>query len=69
MEWSQFFLLVSVPAPLGRNHPPHFPKNLEFRSSLVEQPVKDLALSLQQLLPLLWHGFDPWPRNFPMPWV
>ena len=25
------------------------------------QQVKDLALSL------LWHGFNPWPQNFPMP--
>ena len=31
-------------------------------SSLVVQ-VKDPALSLQ------WYGFDPWPRNFHMPWV
>ena len=32
-------------------------------SSLVTQWVKELALSL------LWRGFDPWPRNFPMLWV
>ena len=25
--------------------------------------------SLQQLASLLWHGFDPWPRNFHMSWV
>lgn len=25
------------------------------------QWVKDLALSLQQLRPLLWQGFSPWP--------
>ena len=31
------------------------------------QRVKDLALSLQQLQLLLWGGFDPWLRNFPMP--
>ena len=31
------------------------------------QWVKDLVLSLQQLRSLLWHGFDPWPRNFHMP--
>ena len=30
----------------------------EFPGSLV---VKDLALSA------LWHGFDPWPRNFCVP--
>ena len=36
-------------------------------SSLVAQWVKDLALSLEWLLKwLLWHGFDPWPRNFYM---
>ena len=29
--------------------------------------VKDLALSLQQAGSLLWHGFNPWPRNFHMP--
>ena len=32
-------------------------------SSLVAQWVKDLALLL------LWHGFDPWPRNVCMLWV
>ena len=25
--------------------------------------MEDVALSL------LWHGFDPWPGNFRMPWV
>ena len=33
------------------------------------QWVKDLALSLQWLGPLLWCGFNPWPRNFHMPWA
>ena len=33
------------------------------------QWVKDQALSLQQLGLLLWPGFDPWPRNFWMPWA
>ena len=33
------------------------------RSSLVTQQAKDLALSL------LWHGFDPWPGKFCMPWA
>ena len=28
--------------------------------------VKDLALSLQWLILLMWRGFDPWPRNFHM---
>ena len=37
----------------------------EFPGSLV---VKDLALSLLWFGLLLWHGFDPWPRNFHMPW-
>ena len=30
------------------------------------QWVKYLALSLQQLGWLLWHGFEPWPKNFPI---
>ena len=33
-------------------------------SSFVPQWVKGLALSLQWLGLLLWHGFHPWPRNF-----
>ena len=33
----------------------------------MEQQVKDLVLSLQQLRSLLWHGFNPWPGNFHMP--
>ena len=33
------------------------------------QWVKDLALSLQQLGLLLWHGFDPWPKNLHIPWA
>ena len=28
------------------------------------QQVKDMALSLQWLQLLLWHGFNPWPRNW-----
>ena len=39
-------------------------KGAIFRSSLVAQQVKDLALSLMCLRLLLWHGFDPWPSNF-----
>ena len=35
-------------------------------SCLVAQWLKDLALSLQQLVSLLWHRFDPWPRKFHM---
>ena len=27
------------------------------------QRIKDVALSRQQLGLLLWHGFDPWPRE------
>ena len=33
------------------------------------QQVKDPALSLQWLRSLLWHRFNPWPRNFHMPQV
>ena len=33
------------------------------------QWVKDLALSLQLLGSLLWHGSDPRPENFHVPWV
>ena len=36
---------------------------------LVAQQVKDSVLSLQWLRLLLWHGFDPWPGNFHVPWV
>ena len=38
-------------------------------SSLAAQPVKDLALSLQQLRSLPWYGFNPWAGNFHMLWV
>ena len=41
-------------------------QRVNFRSSLVAQWVKDPMLSLQQLGLLLWHGFDPWPKNFHM---
>ena len=41
--------------------------NSNFCSSLVVQQVKDPMLSLQQPRSLLWHGFNPWPRNFYMP--
>ena len=33
------------------------------------QWVKDSALSLQRPRSLLWHRFQPWPRNFYMPQV
>ena len=36
-------------------------------SSLVVHRVKDLALSPEQLMLLLWRRFDPWPGNFYMP--
>ena len=36
------------------------------QSSLVAQWVKDPALSLQRLKPLLWHRFNSWPRKFHM---
>ena len=32
------------------------------------QQVKDLAFPLQDLRLLQWWGFNPWPRNFHMPW-
>ena len=35
----------------------------EHWSSLMVQGVKDLTLSLQWLMLLLWLGFDPWPSN------
>ena len=35
----------------------------------MSQWVKDLALSLQQLKSLLWHQFNPLPRNFYMLWA
>ena len=35
--------------------------------SLAAQWVKDPALSLLWLGSVLWHGLDPWPRNFHMP--
>ena len=37
-----------------------------FWNSLLVQWVKDLVLSLQHLGLLLWHGFEPFPRNFHM---
>ena len=37
------------------------------RSSLVDQWVKDPALSLQWLGTLLWSKFCPWPGNFHLP--
>ena len=39
---------------------------LQRRSSFVAQQVKDLALSLMWLHPLLWHRFDPGSQNFHM---
>ena len=33
------------------------------------QQVKDLALSLLWLWLPLWHRFNPWARNFCMPWA
>ena len=36
-------------------------------SSLAAQRVKDLVLPLLWLWSLLWHDFNPWPRNFHMP--
>ena len=38
-------------------------------SFLVAKLVEDLALSLLYLWLLLWHWFNPWPRNFSKPQV
>ena len=38
-------------------------------SSLMMQWVKDQALLLQWPGLLLWLRFNPWPRNFQMPWA
>lgn len=35
----------------------------------MDQHIKDLALSVQQLRSLLWRQFDPWPKSFLMPWA
>ena len=40
---------------------------IKIRSFLMALQVKDLALSLLWLRPLLWCGFDPWPWAFPVP--
>ena len=49
-----------------------YPTKLSFRigdwSSSVAQWDKDPALSLLWFVSLLWCEFDPWPRNFHMPW-
>ena len=37
---------------------------MKSRISFTVQHVKDPALSLQRLGSLMWHGFDPWPRDF-----
>lgn len=39
----------------------------DMQDFIVVQQVKDLKLS--QLKSLLWHRFDPWPKNFHMPMV
>ena len=36
---------------------------------LLLQQVKGPGLSQLHLGLLLWHGFDPWLRNFPMLWA
>ena len=43
-------------------------KHVDFWSSLVAQQVKNPALSLLQLDSLLWHRFNPWPKNFHIMW-
>ena len=44
-------------------------KNMKHWSSLVAHQVKDPVLSLLWLWLQLWCGFNPWPRNFYMPWA
>ena len=34
-----------------------------------DSAFKDLELTLLWLGSLLWHEFDPWPRNFCMQWA
>ena len=48
---------------------PHHREEQYHRSSLVAQQVKDPLLSLGWFRSLLWYGFNPWPRNFHMPWT
>ena len=36
---------------------------------MVAQWLKDPVFSLLWLWLLLWYGFNPWPRNFHMPWA
>ena len=42
---------------------------LEMRSFLLAQPVKDPVCSWKWLRLLLWSGFHPWPQNFCMTWA
>ena len=44
-------------------------KKIKTSSPLVVQQVKDPMSSLMWLRLLLWHRFDPCPRNFLMPWA
>ena len=53
----------------GRNQGRRLDFKTVMNSSLVAQGVKDLLLSLLWLGLLPWHGSDPWPWNFRMPWV
>lgn len=39
-------------------------KNIQYVPAVVQQGVKDLALSVWWLWSLPWHGFGPWPGNF-----
>ena len=48
---------------------PRWYSETQLGSSLVVQQVKDPVLSLLWLVSPLWHGFDPWPRNFHILWV
>ena len=57
--WSYLLFYISLPGKQGNKEE----TGLEFPGGLV---IKDPALSLLWLGPLLWHGFDFWPRNFCM---
>ena len=42
---------------------------VKHRNSLEAQQVRDPALSVLWFKLLPWHGFNPWSRNFHMPWI
>ena len=66
-SWTRKLSVISHKQPLPEGKDPTLKGTLEFPWWF--QWVKDLALSLQWLWVLLWLGFDPWPREFHMPWT